>query len=1030
LRILLLGALCLLSEAQAQSTGVPLTCAAAPSTRTYELPADGSDLRLRVGSGPAWLEVEEAGHVVTVADHPADTLDIAQPRRYGWHWLPIAAGGGTVEIRRGDPDSRAHARVKATLHCTPATELDARLAWLQRAARIGESLDTRTAPDRQTQTLAAIQRLGEDASGPLQNAIALHFGAESLFANGRGREAIAAFARAEQAWTALGDRERALAARVGHVEALRAIDANQAVVDQTPAVAGLHGAPSYFGARLENPRCLALQALGRLDEASACYDWLLLQFRALDEPTEYLVAAQNHAGLLRDRGDLKAAEEVGERSLDMARGPDAPMVRGRFRLMLADIALRRGQVTQAFRHAEAALEEFDHARFDAATWRAGALTLTAVLYSQLGANPEAIGALADAVRILATLDSPRGLAAAMNVFADIEANSGHDASALLWRRAAEETYFNLAMLPAFQATHALRLEQQARRGDVAAVSRELATLPAGDALHASRPLLLGAELALHEGHLDEARAALDRARRTPLSLRDQIHLALLESDLRDRSGDTAAAQDILLAAAQNVARLQWRAGNPALRHVVARQASPLRIAALQLLLEHGRDDATIESIWQWLQTGTEVASAAEPRAAHETAEAFDRAVADELLGIPGRPVTPADTPAHRELLSLLARPEGTTAASTAPAISLETLRRQLDADSAFLAYVDGGTAGAVLWITRDGTQLAAAAAPDDIRASAAALSESVRSASAPVAAIRKAARELSAQLLGAIPAAQPPRHLYVLADEPAAALAWSTLPWPDHEEPLAASTTVHLVHLMRTAATRAVPQVVNILVAAQAAGASAKQLPTLASADVEGAQIREALGATDLRVVEDAQATRASVLATLRQPNTWLHIAAHGTAQPQRIGYAGIWLEPSTRGGAPGFLSWLDVLDHGVGADLVVLDACQLGDNGSAADGNLSFADAVSRAGARQVIAAAWPVSDAASALWVPAFYKALADDPAHDAAQALRAAQQRLRASRAFTHPFFWAGLQAIERLEFPEPPTKTTASTHPTLH
>jgi hypothetical protein len=37
-----------------------------------------------------------------------------------------------------------------------------------------------------------------------------------------------------------------------------------------------------------------------------------------------------------------------------------------------------------------------------------------------------------------------------------------------------------------------------------------------------------------------------------------------------------------------------------------------------------------------------------------------------------------------------------------------------------------------------------------------------------------------------------------------------------------------------------------------------------------------------------------------------------------------------------------------------------------------------------------------------------------------LRTAQLRLRASRAFTHPFFWAGLHSIERLDLPVPPRK----------
>jgi CHAT domain-containing protein len=100
-----------------------------------------------------------------------------------------------------------------------------------------------------------------------------------------------------------------------------------------------------------------------------------------------------------------------------------------------------------------------------------------------------------------------------------------------------------------------------------------------------------------------------------------------------------------------------------------------------------------------------------------------------------------------------------------------------------------------------------------------------------------------------------------------------------------------------------------------------------------------------------------------------------------------------------------------------VLDACQSADAAAAVPGNLSFADAVSRAGANHVVAALWPVSDSAAALWVPAFYQALTADPGHDAAQALRAAQQRLRSSRAFTHPFYWAGLQAIERIDVATP-------------
>jgi CHAT domain len=121
----------------------------------------------------------------------------------------------------------------------------------------------------------------------------------------------------------------------------------------------------------------------------------------------------------------------------------------------------------------------------------------------------------------------------------------------------------------------------------------------------------------------------------------------------------------------------------------------------------------------------------------------------------------------------------------------------------------------------------------------------------------------------------------------------------------------------------------------------------------------------------------------------------------------GIWLEPTGDEKIPPFLNWIDILDSGVNADLVVLNACLLGDSGTAVNRNLSFADAVSRAGAKHVVAALWPASDAAAALWVSAFYSAITADPHHDAAQALRAAQLRLRESRAFRHPFFWAGMR-----------------------
>jgi hypothetical protein len=1012
----LLGALLLLlSEAQAQTTGVQLSCAAASPPRTIGVPLDGTGLRLHIVTGSSWLEIEELGQRVTVAAATTDLITIPQPLRYGWHWLQANAGE-TIVVQRREPQDHAATKIRATMHCSPSADLEARIAWLRRASELGATLDSPSGAEQLARSLTAIRKLDEDAANPLQHAIALHFSAELFGANSRAREAIDAFETAERAWLALRDHERALAAHLGRIEELHASDAHQAVLDGTPDPASLHGPQSYFATRLENPRCLTLQLLGRLDEAAACFDWLLAHYRTLDEGADYIAAAQNYAGLLRDRGDLKGAQKIGERSLELASGPYAPMLRGRLRLMLADLAMRRGQVARAFSDAELALGEFDQGQFDAALWQASTLTFTAALYSQVGANEEALGALGDAVRILSPLNAPGRMAAAMNIYADIETNLQRNDTALFWRHAAEQTYQRLALLPAWRSTRAKRLGLQIRLGDFADVAREVADIPATDPLYRTQRLLLGAELALHDARLEDALSALDQASRLPLSLRDQIRLTLLKARHGYLAGERTSMQQALSAGARHVDTLARRAGNPTLAYVIARQSLRLRDEAFRVALEQPAAEQTVETVWEWLAISASAASVA-AGSADESAEPFDRAVAAELLSPIERAKPVTDMAAQRELLTLLAQPK--KSAPQAPAHEaadlLADFRQALDEDSAFVAFIDGGERGALLWVTHDAARIVATAAPDLLRASAAALREQVHSASAPVAEIRAAAHQLSTQLFGAITAGPPPHRLFVLADEPAIGIPWSVLPWPGQTEPLVDSTAVSLVHLARAADASAAttPRALRVFVAAQSLG-DPDQLRPLAGASVEAGQIHDALGDA-LRIEENTQATRRSVLNSLEQSGAWLHIAAHGSALPQRIGYAGIWLEPPAPGATPAFLSWLDVLDNGVRADLVVLDACQLGDSGTAIGGNLSFADAMSRAGARRVIAALWPVSDAASALWVPAFYRALLADPAHDAAQALRNAQLRLRASRAFTHPFFWASLQSIERLDLP---------------
>jgi CHAT domain-containing protein len=121
--------------------------------------------------------------------------------------------------------------------------------------------------------------------------------------------------------------------------------------------------------------------------------------------------------------------------------------------------------------------------------------------------------------------------------------------------------------------------------------------------------------------------------------------------------------------------------------------------------------------------------------------------------------------------------------------------------------------------------------------------------------------------------------------------------------------------------------------------------------------------------------------------------------------------EPGTV--APRFISWLDLVGAPLRAQLLVLNACDLAATGAGAISRASsFAVALNAAGVDDVVAALWPVSDSAAALWVPAFYEELArqrSDGRYDPAGALAAAQHRLRSSRAFRHPFYWASMVHI---------------------
>ncbi len=138
-----------------------------------------------------------------------------------------------------------------------------------------------------------------------------------------------------------------------------------------------------------------------------------------------------------------------------------------------------------------------------------------------------------------------------------------------------------------------------------------------------------------------------------------------------------------------------------------------------------------------------------------------------------------------------------------------------------------------------------------------------------------------------------------------------------------------------------------------------------------------------------------------------LHFAGHSQADDQMPWRSGIVLGPAT-GGGDSLLTAGELAAAPVGARLVVLSSCEsAGGRARVGEGVAGLTTAFLVAGAPTVVATLWPVDDAVTVRLMDRFYAGLAAGA--DAADALRAAQQELRAGADTAHPFYWAGFVLV---------------------
>jgi len=160
------------------------------------------------------------------------------------------------------------------------------------------------------------------------------------------------------------------------------------------------------------------------------------------------------------------------------------------------------------------------------------------------------------------------------------------------------------------------------------------------------------------------------------------------------------------------------------------------------------------------------------------------------------------------------------------------------------------------------------------------------------------------------------------------------------------------------------------------------------------------------RVALDFDASRETVMGADLTQYRIVHLATHSLLDNQRPELSGVVLSLVDRSGRPqnGFLRLYDIYNLRLGADLVVLSACQTARGGEIeGEGLIGLTRGFLYAGAPRVVATLWEVDDRTTALVMKHFYEGMLVRGQRPAA-ALRSAQAEVARTRGWDPPYYWA--------------------------
>jgi CHAT domain-containing protein len=184
------------------------------------------------------------------------------------------------------------------------------------------------------------------------------------------------------------------------------------------------------------------------------------------------------------------------------------------------------------------------------------------------------------------------------------------------------------------------------------------------------------------------------------------------------------------------------------------------------------------------------------------------------------------------------------------------------------------------------------------------------------------------------------------------------------------------------------------------------QYPALPNAPAQVQSVAKHFTDAQLKIFSGADATPAAYLSSHPEQFSHIHFVAHGTASRLSPLDSAIVLSKNPNEVDSFKLYARDIIRHPLHADIVTISACYgAGERAYSGEGLVGLAWAFLRAGAHNVIAGLWEVTDVSTQQMMDRFYDELDKGTAPDAA--LRAAKLSLLHGNTFRNPFYWAPFQ-----------------------